>query len=157
MKRKITILLATGIIVTLVAFSLVFVKAASSQLYQYTFKDLTPNKKYKFHFCVNDNFYDQFARGSDTTDYGFDRPTRYFRYPPGYTPPSIEVNLTENQTLQYRRTGIRMTLPLAWILNTMMRNNPGNVNGYAGVHNYAGAQVPDQKRGRLEHLLQPPG
>ena len=30
MKRKITILLATGIIVTLVAFSLVFVKAASS-------------------------------------------------------------------------------------------------------------------------------
>ena len=187
MKRNISIWLALSIVVTLVVFSLVFVKAASvnqtdvqaysgksfddaevgasvppeykydpiesiyvrddgkdphlleggsakmtkvsDKLYQYTFKDLTPNKKYKFHFCVNDNFYDQFARGSDTTDYGFDRAAPVFRYPPGFTPPSIELNLVE-PNITVPPDGYSYDATVSLDLKYYDEEDPGNVNGY---------------------------
>ena len=155
MKRNISIWLALSIVVALVVFSLVFVKAASvnqtdvsaysgksfdgaevgasvppeyhydpiesiyirdagtenrlfegesvkmtkvsNKLYQYTFKDLTPNKRNKFQFCVNDKMIDRFAMGQNQTDYGFDYDIPVFRYPPSndYTPPLNELNLVE--------------------------------------------------------------
>lgn len=69
----------------------------SDKLYQYTFKDLTPNKRYKFQFCVNDKMIDRFAMGQNQTDYGFDYDIPVFRYPPSndYTPPLNELNLVE--------------------------------------------------------------
>ena len=199
MKRKITILLATGIIVTLVVFSLVFVKAASSHRaemlrassdnyaavrasagkhsdsdqvgasvppayhydpinaiyirddgkddhlfegesvkltkvddkhYQYVFKDLKPNGRYKFHICVNDNMGDRFGRGQDVTDYGFDYPTRVFRYPPGYNPQSNEVNLTENN-ITIPPDGFSYDATLVLDLSEYNEDNPGDVYAYA--------------------------
>ena len=70
-------------------------KRVDDKHYQYTFTDLAPGKQFLFNFCVNNDYVDRFGRGADQTDYGFDVPTRIFRYPHGYNPPSNPLNLTE--------------------------------------------------------------
>ena len=102
----------------------------SDKLYQYTFKDLVPNRQYRFHFCVNDHLYDRFARAADTTDYGFDASVRVFRYPPGFNPPSNEINLTENN-IMIPPDGYLYDVTVSLDLTYYDENDPGNVYGYA--------------------------
>lgn len=105
-------------------------KRISKKLYQYTFKDLTPGKQYSFHFCVNDNMNDRFARAADLIDYGFDASIRVFRYPSGYNPPSNELNLTE-KNITIPPEGYTYDATVSLDLSNYDEDDPGNVYGYA--------------------------
>ena len=101
----------------------------TDRLYKYTFKDLVPNGNYSFHFCVNNNLDDRFARGADLTDYGFDVPVRIFRYPSGYNPPSNEINLKE-PNLTIPLDGYTYDVTVTLDLTNYDFDDPGNVYGY---------------------------
>ena len=73
---------------------------------------------------------DRFGRGQDVTDYGFDYPTRVFRYPPGYNPQSNEVNLTENN-ITIPPDGFSYDATLVLDLSEYNEDNPGDVYAYA--------------------------
>ncbi len=108
----------------------VVMERVSDKLFRYTFKELTPGGKYRFHFCVNNDYYDRFGRGADITDYGFDVPTRIFRYPHGYNPPSNELNLTE-PNITIPPDGYSYDVTVSLDLTNYDEDNPGDVYGYA--------------------------
>ncbi len=105
-------------------------KRVDDKHYQYTFTDLAPGKQFLFNFCVNDDYVDRFGRGADQTDYGFDVPTRIFRYPHGYNPPSNPLNLTE-PNITVPPDGYTYDVTVSLDLTNYDEDDPGNVYGYA--------------------------
>ena len=105
-------------------------KRVDDKHYQYTFTDLAPGKQFLFNFCVNDDYVDRFGRGADQIDYGFDVPTRIFRYPHGYNPPSNPLNLTE-PNITVPPDGYTYDVTVSLDLTNYDEDDPGNVYGYA--------------------------